>query len=222
MLLGARRRASVDERDAMVSLGSAMPEASRLTPVMRHGLSIFSLAFLVGENQAVLPGNALAAGLLIERLLFDTDWGEQDYLILDLPPGTGEPQATLVSRVSVGGVVLVMTPQNTAILDTLRSYHMFRQAGVPIVGRIENMSYLVCPHCGEGIDMASTDAFAGSPLTAVPLLGRLPFDPSVGRATNSGRPVVISDPDSVASTVFERVAIEIDTILGGRETGDAQ
>lgn len=153
MLLGVRRRENVDERDAMVRLGSATLEPPRHQPFPRHGLSIFSLAFLVGENQDVLPGNAPVAGVLVERLLFDTDWGEQDYLIVDLPPGTGEPQSTLVARVSLTGVVLVMTPQNTALLDTLRSYQMFSRAGVPILGRIENMGYLICPHCGEGIDM---------------------------------------------------------------------
>lgn len=126
LLLGIRRRTNVDERDALIPLASVTPRDSRPEPVARYGLSIFSLAFLVGENQDVLPRNSLVAGVLIRQLLFEPAWGSQDYLILDLPPGTGEPQSTLVTQVRLDGVVLVATPQTTALLDTLRSWHPFQ------------------------------------------------------------------------------------------------
>lgn len=213
MLLGIRRRASVDARQAMVPLASVASSSERLEPVVRHGLTIFSLAFLVGEDQVILPGNASLAGMLIRQLLFDTVWGKQDYLILDLPPGTGEPQATLVSQVELDGIVLVATSQSTALLDTLRSYHMFRHADVPIIGRIENMSYLLCPHCGESIDMPNSEDFVDSPIAAVPLLGRLPFDPAVGHATNSGRPVVLTDEGSATSRAFDQIANRVDAFF---------
>jgi ATP-binding protein involved in chromosome partitioning len=211
LLLGVRRRANADVNQAMVDLASIEPHRQRPMPLVRHGLSVLSLAFLVGEEQAILPDNAPLAGLLIRQLLFDTIWGEQDYLILDLPPGTGEPQATLVTQVAIAGVVLVFTPQSTAILDTIRSYHMFRDADVPILGRIENMSYLRCPRCGEQIDLPRSEAFAGSALTEVPLLGRLPFDPLVGEATNSGRPIVLTDKDAEVSRAFMQIAERVET-----------
>lgn len=210
LLLGIRRRANVDMGQAMVELASVAPRRQRPKPVVRHGLSVFSLAFLVGEDQNILPDNGLFAGLLIRQLLFDTVWGEQDYLILDLPPGTGDPQATLVSQVMIDGVVLVATPQSTAILDTIRSYHMFRNADVPILGRIENMSYLLCPSCGEHIDLPSSEAFADSAFAEAPLLGQLPFDPSVGRATNSGRPIILTDGDAEVSRAFKHIANKVD------------
>ncbi len=213
LLLGIRRRASVDAEQAMVPLASIALARERHEPVVRHGLSDFSLAFLVGEDQDILPGNAPLAGLLIWQLLFDTVWEEQDYLILDLPPGTGEPQATLVSQVMLDGVVLVATPQSTALLDTLRSYHMFRNADVQIIGQIENMSFFLYPHCGESIDMANGEGFADTPVAAVPLLGRLPFDLAVGRATNSGRPIVLTDEGAATSRVFDQIADSVDAFF---------
>lgn len=214
LLLGIRRRANVDAAQAMVPLASVASSSERPEPIVRHGLTVFSLAFLVGEDQNILPGNASLAGMLIRQFLFETVWREQDYLILDLPPGTGEPQATLVSQVELDGIVLVSTSQSTALLDTLRSYHMFRHAGVPIIGRIENMSYLLCPHCGESIDMPSSEDFADSPLSALPLLGRLPFDPAVGHATNAGRPVVLTDESSATTRAFDQIANGVDAFFG--------
>lgn len=215
LLLGIRRRASVEAEEAMVPLASVASSRERPEPIVRYGMSVFSVAFLVGEDQEILPGNSPLSGMLVRHLLLDMLWGEQDYLILDLPPGTGEPQATLVSQIEIDGVVLVATPHSTALLDTLRSYRMFRDANVPIVGRIENMGFLLCPHCGESVELPSSDAFADSPLAAVPLLARLPFDPAVGRATNSGRPIVLTDGDAATTRVFKQIANRVDAYFAG-------
>jgi ATP-binding protein involved in chromosome partitioning len=218
ILLGVRRRADVDERDALMPIGGGLAAAQRHQPLERHGLGVFSLAFLVGENQHLLPGNAALSGMLIRQILFDTDWGERDYLLIDLPPGTGEPQASLTSQIQLDGVVLVVTPQSTAVLDTTRSYQMFREAKTKILGLVENMSYFVCPHCGERLDMGgdNEDGRPALPTITAPVLGRLPFDPAVSRSTNSGRPVVLSEPSSVVAAVFRDIAETVDqTLYGG-------
>lgn len=215
MLLGVRRRANVEEGDALLSVGGTLPRSQRHRPLGRYGLSIFSLAFLVGEDQHLLPGNAALAGMLIRQILFDTDWGEQDYLLIDLPPGTGEPQASLAAQTRIDGVVLVVTPQNTALLDTTRSLRMFRESKTRVLGVVENMSYFVCPHCGGRMDMGSDAAADWSLIEAAGgRLGRLPFDPFVSRSANAGRPTVIADPSSVAAKAFIDIA---QTVVGALE-----
>ena len=217
LLLGVRRRAGVGEREAFVPVGGTLPPAERHRPLERHGVGVFSLAFLAGEDQHLLPGNAALAGLLVRQLLFDTDWGERDYLLIDLPPGTGEPQASLAAQVRLDGVVLVLTPQPTAILDTARSFRMFRDVGTRIVGTVENMSFFVCPHCGERLDLGGDDeADRLTPAAPdVPLLGQLPFDPAVTQATNRGRPVVLAAPESAAAGVFRDIAAAVDRAIAG-------
>ncbi len=214
MLLGVRRRAGVDELDAMMSVGGSLPRSQRHRPLDRYGLTIFRLAFLVGEAQHLLPGNAALSGMLIRQILFDTDWGEQDYLLIDLPPGTGEPQASLAAQIMIDGVVLVVTPQNTALLDTARSFRMFTESKTRVLGVVENMSYFVCPHCGERLDM---DGDSGADWTLTDgvgdRLGQLPFDPFVSRSSNTGRPIVIAEPDSVAAKAFMEIARAVDAAL---------
>lgn len=214
LLLGVRRRENVDVNRALLSLGATEGARERLQPLARHGLSVLSLALLVGEDQDILPDNAALAGMVIRHLLLDTQWGNQDYLILDLPPGTGEPQTTMVSQVAVDGVILVTTPHNTALLDTLRSLRMFHDAGVPVIGRVENMSYLLCPHCGEPIVLPVPDDFSDGAIGELPLLGRLPFDVAISLATNTGRPIVLVDSEAPASAVFSTIADGLDAYFG--------
>src|SRR5690349_8946508 len=112
----------------------------------RYGLQVMSIGLLLGEREAVMP-DPMSIGLLVTRTLRDVMWGELDYLLLDLPPGTGEPQTTLLRTVQVDGVVVVTTPQDLSLMDASRSLGLFRKANVPIIGVVENMSYLLCPHC---------------------------------------------------------------------------
>lgn len=214
MLLGVRRRANVDERYALMPVGGSLPPSQRHQPLERYGLTIFSLAFLVGEDQHLLPGNTALSGMLIRQILFDTDWGEQDYLLIDLPPGTGEPQASLATQIGIDGVVLVATPQNTALLDTARSFRMFSESKTRVLGLVENMSYFVCPHCGERLDM---DGDSGADWTLSGAigdrLGQVPFDPFVSRSSNTGRPIVIAEPDSAAAKAFIHIAQTVHEVL---------
>jgi ATP-binding protein involved in chromosome partitioning len=220
LLLGVRRRAAETGGKglkglSMMSIAGTVPAAQRPRPLERHGLAILSLALFVGEEQHILPGNASLAGHLIRQLLFDADWGELDYLLLDLPPGTGEPQATLAGQVALDGVLLVVTPQDLALLDTTRSLAMFREAGAPILGVVENMSHFVCPRCGERVEVFDRGAGDWAVLGAGgPPLGRLPLDLAVSRAANTGRPVVVAAPDSPPAAAFRALAAEVARRLG--------
>ena len=209
LLLGVRRRKRASDL-ALLSLGGVVPESQRPRPLVRHGVSFLSLALFVGEDQHLLPGNTAFAGRLIEQLLFDTAWGELDYLLIDLPPGTGEPQATLATRMALAGVVLVVTPQDLALLDTTRSLQMFREAAVPIVGVVENMSHFICPGCGDRVEVFERGAAAWAVRDAAgPLLGQIPLDIAISRGANNGTPVVVAAPDSPQAAAFTTIAAEV-------------
>jgi ATP-binding protein involved in chromosome partitioning len=209
LLLGVRRRNRAGGL-ALLSLGGVVPESQRPRPLTRHGVSFLSLALFVGEDQHLLPGNSAFAGRLIEQLLFDTTWGQLDWLLIDLPPGTGEPQATLAARVALDGVVLVVTPQDVALLDTTRSLQMFREAAVPLVGVVENMSHFICPGCGDRVEVFERSAEAWAVRdTAGPLLGQIPLDIAISRGANTGTPVVVAAPTSPQATAFTTIAAEV-------------
>jgi ATP-binding protein involved in chromosome partitioning len=215
-LLGLRRREPV-AGPALLAIAGVVPGAQRPRPVARHGLAVLSLAFFVGEEQHLLPDNPQFAGLLIRQLLFEADWGLLDYLLIDLPPGTGEPQATLVRDVALDGVILVVTPQDLSLLDTTRSLAMFREAGAPILGVVENMSHFLCPHCGERVEVfdRGEEPWAVSGAGGDPL-GAIPLDVAISRAANRGRPVLIDAPDSPQAAAFRAVAAEVERRLDAR------
>ena len=209
LLLGVRRRNRAGGL-ALLSLGGVVPESQRPRPLTRHGVSFLSLALFVGEDQHLLPGNSAFAGRLIEQLLFDTTWGQLDWLLIDLPPGTGEPQAALAARVALDGVVLVVTPQDLALLDTTRSLQMFREAAVPLVGVVENMSHFICPGCGDRVEVFERSAEAWAVRDAAgPLLGQIPLDIAISRGANTGTPVVVAAPTSPQATAFTTIAAEV-------------
>ncbi|HEY8599519.1 MAG TPA: Mrp/NBP35 family ATP-binding protein [Thermomicrobiales bacterium] len=215
LLLGVRRRNRAAGL-ALLSLGGAVPESQRPRPLIRHGISFLSLALFVGEEQHLLPGNSEFAGRLIEQFLFDTAWGQLDYLLIDLPPGTGEPQATLAARIALAGVVLVVTPQDLALLDTTRSLQMFSEAAVPIVGVVENMSHFICPGCGERVEVFARSAEAWAVRDAAgPFLGQIPLDIAISRGANTGIPVVVAAPASPQTAAFATIAAEVARRLEG-------
>ncbi len=128
-------------------------------------------------------------------------------MLIDLPPGTGEPLATLAWRVALDGAVLVVTPQDLALLDTTRSLALFREAAVPILGVIENMAYYVCPHCGERVDVFGRSERSWAVRDAGgPLLGAVPLDPAPSGAANAGRPVILDTPDAPQTAAFAAIA----------------
>jgi ATP-binding protein involved in chromosome partitioning len=164
---------------------------------------VLSIGFLLpARDTAVIWRGPLVAKTL-EQFFTETHWGELDYLVVDLPPGTGDAQLTLAQRVPVSGAVIVTTPQAVALEDALKGVRMFQQVGVPILGILENMSYFVCPHCGERTDIFQHGGGQRvSEQLGVPFLGQVPLDPQVCVGGDEGFPLLIAHPHSPAAGVF--------------------
>lgn len=178
----------------------------KMVPIEKHGVSIMSLGFLVPEDAAVIWRGPMVMKA-VEQLLTDVDWGELDYMIIDLPPGTGDVQLTLIQKVPLSGAVIVTTPQDVALLDVVRGINMFKKVNVPILGIVENMSFFQCPHCGERTDIFSHGGGeAAAKKQEVPFLGELPIDPKIRVGGDSGRPIVVEDPKSPQSEIFMEIA----------------
>jgi len=180
-----------------------------IEPLERYGLKVMSVGLLVGEREAVMPDPRFA-GMLVMRTLLDIVWGELDYLLVDLPPGTGEPQQSLVSQLALDGVVVVTTPQDLSLLDAGRSLEMFRKANVPILGLVENMSYLVCPDCGKQIEVFHrSDRPWAVQEGDIELLGRIPLQPAISRGIHSGHPLLHDDPNAPEAREFHGIASRV-------------
>lgn len=180
----------------------------RLIPVTAHGVRLISIGFFVpADDAAVLRGPMLSA--TIKQFLFDVEWGELDYLVIDLPPGTGDAQLTISQVIPLTGALMVTTPQDVSLHDVRKGLAMFRQLNVPILGIVENMSHYVCPH---GERLALFGEGGGRRLAAeagVPLLGELPFDPATREGGDSGRPVVVAAPGSPQAEAFRALAGQV-------------
>lgn len=179
---------------------------NRITPVTAHGVKLMSISFVMDENAPKIWRGPMVHGA-IQQLLRDTDWGELDYLVIDLPPGTGDAQLTVIQSVPLSGVVFVSTPQAVSLLDGVKGIGMFRKLGAPILGLVENMSGFACPHCGKTTDIFSKGgARAEAERQDIPFLGAVPLDPAVVAAGDTGKPVVLSQPGSATAHVFLRIA----------------
>jgi ATP-binding protein involved in chromosome partitioning len=178
---------------------------NRIIPVASHGLRLISLGFFVKEGEAaILRGPMLSA--TIKQFLFDVEWGQLDYLVIDLPPGTGDAQLTLSQVIPLTGALMVTTPQALSLLDVRKGIAMFKQLNVPILGVVENLSYYVCPH-GERINLFGEGG--GRRIAEeyrVPLLGQIPLDPETRRGGDEGLPIVVGAPDSAQARAFREVA----------------
>ncbi len=194
----------------------ATPSAigERIQPIEKNGVRIMSMGFLnPGDKPLVWRGPMLHS--VIQQFLRGVDWGELDYLIIDLPPGTGDVQLTLIQTAPLTGAVVVTTPSEVSLEDARKAIHMFLQVRVPILGLVENMSYLQCPHCNERIDVFS---HGGGRKTAetmnVHFLGELPLDPAVRIGGDSGNPVTLGNNaegfTAIAKEVERRAAEERD------------
>lgn len=174
----------------------------KMTPLCNYGVKLMSVGFLAGGTRPMIWRGPLI-GKMIKQFLTQVDWGALDYLIVDLPPGTGDAQLTLCQSVALTGGVIVSTPQDVALEDALRGMEMLRTVQVPILGLIENMSYFLCPHC-----QGRTDIFdhGGTQKAAeahhVPFLGELPLDPKIRRGGDAGAPIVAAEPNSVYAAIF--------------------
>lgn len=193
----------------MLGLMGRRPETKdgkTLQPLVAHGLKAMSIGFLVDEQQPMAWRGPMVTSAL-NQLLGQTDWGELDYLFIDMPPGTGDIQLTLAQRVPVSGAVIVTTPQDVALADARKGLEMFQKVNVPVLGVVENMSVHVCGQCGHEEAIFGTEG--GVRLSrdyGLPLLGALPLQIDVREHTDQGRPSVVADPDGAVARRFLEVA----------------
>jgi len=178
----------------------------KIIPAERHGLKTVSMGMLAGDdNPAVLRGPMV--GKYLKMFVAGVAWGKLDYLILDLPPGTGDTQLTLAQSMPLSGVVIVTTPQDVSLKIARRGLRMFEKVQVPILGIVENMRTFTCPHCGKNTDIFRRGG--GEQMCrelGVPFLGALPLDPDVVTCGDEGRPIVVDQPQSVSSQVYAAIA----------------
>jgi ATP-binding protein involved in chromosome partitioning len=182
------------------------PDGKTITPLPAHGAVAMSIGFLVDEKQPMAWRGPMVTSAL-NQLLMHTTWGELDYLVVDMPPGTGDIQLTLAQKVPVSGAVIVTTPQEVALADTRKGLEMFQKVAVPILGVVENMGVHVCTQCGHAESIFGIEG--GARLAAhygVPLLGSLPLETRVREQTDAGVPTVVADPESAAGRRFIEVA----------------
>ena len=191
---------------------------NRLVPFEKYGITVMSLGFILEIDTPVIWRGPMVMKA-IEQMLGDVEWGPLDYMIVDLPPGTGDAQLTISQRVPLAGAVVVTTPQDIALIDARKGLAMFKKVNVPVIGIIENMSTFVCPHCGEGTDIFKK---GGGERTAelleTPFLGSIPLDPAIMLGGDSGTPVVVDAPDGPHGDAFKRVAEAVVAEVDSQET----
>jgi ATP-binding protein involved in chromosome partitioning len=181
-------------------------DGQRISPLHAHGLSVMSIGFLIDPDQALIWRGPMATGALLQ-LLRDVDWGELDYLVLDLPPGTGDIPLTLAQNVKAAGVVLVSTPQDVALADVIRAKLMFDKVNIPILGLVENMSAFICPHCQhETAIFDKGGAKQAAEKMGIRFLGEVPIDLAIRQGGDAGVPVCAGAPDSPQAKAFAAVA----------------
>src|SRR3989441_831304 len=186
----------------------------KIQPLEAHGVKLMSLGFIVErEAPAIWRGPIIMK--IIQQFLRDVAWGELDYFLVDLPPGTGDAQLSLAQSIHLHGAIIVTTPQEMATGDSLRGAKMFERVGVRVLGVVENMSYYVCPHCGEREHLFLTgggERLAGE--LGVPLLGQIPLQAGLAERSDAGQPIVVAAPDSPAGTALQEIATRTAELLG--------
>ncbi len=190
-----------------------------LLPVPAHGLKTMSMGYLVNERTPMVWRGPMAGGALAQ-MLEQTLWGALDFLVIDMPPGTGDIQLTLSQKAAVAGAVIVTTPQDIALQDAKKGIEMFRKVEVPILGVIENMSVHICTECGHAEHVFGDRG--GERIAAeygVPLLASLPLSLSIREATDAGRPTVVAEPDSPATRAYLEAAVAIRSQLAAASGG---
>ncbi len=196
----------------MFGTGDARPMAAdktRFLPVEKYGIKLISMAFFLTDKAPVIWRGPMVMSA-VRQFLRETVWGKQDFLVVDLPPGTGDAQLTLAQQVALDGVVIVTTPQDVAVLDAVRAVKMFRQVHCPVLGIVENMSVFVCPDCGDEEEIFGRGG--GERMAAeegCKLLGRIPLYGEICHSGDSGTPLVLARPEHPASRVFMEVARQI-------------
>jgi len=182
-------------------------DGKTMEPMEGHGLQANSIGFLIEQDNPMVWRGPMVTSAL-EQLLKQTNWRDLDYLIVDMPPGTGDIQLTLSQKVPVTGAVIVTTPQDIALLDAKKGLKMFEKVGIPIIGVVENMAVYCCPNCGhtEHIFGAGGGEKRSCAQYGVPFLGSLPLNLSIREQADSGRPTVVADPDGAIASVYKQIA----------------
>ncbi len=177
-----------------------------LKPMEGYGLKVMSMGFLVEEDTPMIWRGPMVMSALTQ-MLKEVAWGELDVLVVDMPPGTGDAQLTMAQQVPLAGAVIVSTPQDLALIDARKGLNMFRRVDVPVLGIIENMSYFLCPNCGERSDIfGHGGARSEAEKLGVPFLGEVPLHMEIREKSDSGQPIVVSDPDSPQAEVYCKIA----------------
>jgi ATP-binding protein involved in chromosome partitioning len=217
----ARQGASVGIMDADV-YGPSIPQmmgdperpgqidsGNKIIPAVHHGMKIVSIGFFVERGGAVIWRGPMVHKLL-QQFLEDVHWGELDYMIVDLPPGTGDAQLSLSQLLPITGAVMVTTPQEVSVIDVEKALSMWTRVEVPVLGLVENMSGFVCPSCGH-----HEEIFQGgggrklAERAGIKFLGDIPLEPAVSRAGDDGTPIVVRDPKSKVAEIFARIASDV-------------
>jgi ATP-binding protein involved in chromosome partitioning len=193
LMLGIEEKAHTDER-------------RRIVPVERHGIRVISMGMFVGETTPVIWRGPMLTKLITE-FIRNVEWGALDVLVLDLPPGTGDVQLTITQQLPITGGVIVTTPQDVALADVRRGIAMFQQVNTPVLGLIENMSFHVCPGCGERADLFGHGGGARMASEAgIPVLGEIPLVTAIREAGDRGLPIVAAEPSHPQSRAFREIA----------------
>ena len=193
MMLGIQGRPTIDDDE-------------KIMPMENHGIKTMSLGLITDPDTPVIWRGPMVMKAL-DQFLTDVKWGELDFMIIDLPPGTGDAQLTMTQKVPLTGAIIVTTPQDVALIDARKGLAMFRKVNVPVMGIVENMSYFICRHCGEREEIFG---HGGGRRTAemlgVPFLGEVPIDPKVVVGGDTGAPIVVLEPASPAAAAFRELA----------------
>ena len=192
----------------------------KILPLTAHGVKLMSMGFLVDPETPVIWRGPMLHGVM-QNFTRDVDWGTLDYLIIDLPPGTGDVQLSLAQQVPLAGAVIVATPQQVALDDAQKAIAMFQKLEVPVLGMVENMSYFVCPSCDARHEIFSHGgARQKAEAMGLPFLGAIPIHPSVRQAGDAGTPVLVTAPDSPEAEAFRALARQVAARLSIQAAGD--
>ena len=182
---------------------------TRLKPIMRHGMTVMSIGFLIEEETPMIWRGPMVMSALTQ-MLREVEWGTLDVMVVDMPPGTGDAQLTMAQQVPLKGAVIVSTPQDLALIDARRGIAMFRRVNVPVLGIVENMSYFLCPHCGARSDIfGHGGARAEAERLGVPFLGEVPLDIEIRQKSDAGLPIVATAPDSPHAQCYRDIAARV-------------
>jgi ATP-binding protein involved in chromosome partitioning len=196
----------------------------KIKPAESYGVKLISMGFFVPEDTAVVWRGPMIH-TAIQQFFRDVVWGDLEYLLIDLPPGTGDAQLTISQLIPLSGAITVTTPQEVSLHDVRKGMMMFQKVNVPLLGIVENMSYYVCGHCGTREETFSHGGGERAAATLkIPFLGRIPIDSAIRRGGDEGKPIVVANPDSPQSQAFRSIAENVRVQLGagaGTDTGSS-